>query len=117
MPVLHSSLSYALTPGRSREDQHFDKGPNLLTSTLIAIDKVIYPNMTWQLIEAEWRIYASVTLTTIGSNNGLSPGRRQAIIRTNAGMLLMEPLGTNFSEFLIKIHSFSFKKMYSVSMC
>ena len=37
-------------------------------------------------------------LTIIGSDNGLSPGRRQAIIRTNAGILLIRPLGTNFSE-------------------
>ena len=39
-------------------------------------------------------------LTSIGSDNGLSPGRRQAIIRTNAGILLIRPLGTHFSEFL-----------------
>ena len=51
-------------------------------------------------------------LTTIGSDNGLSPGRRQAIIRTNAGILLIEPLGTNFNEILIKIHIFSFKKIH-----
>ena len=51
-------------------------------------------------------------LTIIVSDNGLSPGRRQAIIWTNAGMLLIGPLGTNFSEILIKIHTFSFKKMY-----
>ena len=38
-------------------------------------------------------------LTSIGSGNGLSPGRRQAIIRTNAGILLIRPLGTNFSAF------------------
>ena len=50
-------------------------------------------------------------LTSIGSDNGLSPGRRQAIIRTNAGILLIRPLGTNFSEFLVKILIFSFKKM------
>ena len=35
----------------------------------------------------------------IGSYNGLSPGRRQAIIRTNAGTLLIGALGTNFNEF------------------
>ena len=40
-------------------------------------------------------------LTIIGSDNGLSPGRRHAIIRTNAGILLTRPLGTNFSEILI----------------
>ena len=51
-------------------------------------------------------------LTIIGSDNGLLPGRRQAIIWTNDGILLTEPLGTNFSEILIKIHTFSFKKMH-----
>ena len=34
-------------------------------------------------------------LTTIGSDNGLSPGRRQAIIWSNAGILLIGSLGTN----------------------
>ena len=38
----------------------------------------------------------------IGSDDGLSPCRRQAIIRTNAGILLFGALGTNFSEILIK---------------
>ena len=51
-------------------------------------------------------------LTIIGSDNGLSPGRRQAIIWTNAGILLIGPLGTNFSEILIAIEAFSFKKMH-----
>ena len=50
-------------------------------------------------------------LIIIGSDNGLSPGWRQAIIWTNAGILLIEPLGTNFSEILIEILTFSFKKM------
>ena len=50
-------------------------------------------------------------ITIIGSDNGLSPGRRQAIIRTNAGLLLIGPLGTNFSEILIEILTFSFKKL------
>ena len=50
-------------------------------------------------------------LTIIGSDIGLSPGRRQAIIWTNAGILLIGPLGTNFSENLIEILTFSFTKM------
>ena len=50
-------------------------------------------------------------LTIIGSDNGLSPGRRQTIIWTNAGILLFGPLGSNFSEILIEIDTFSFKKM------
>ena len=51
-------------------------------------------------------------LTSIGSDNGLSPGRRQAIIWINAGILLIRPLRTNFSEILIKIDTFSFKKIH-----
>ena len=51
-------------------------------------------------------------LAIIGSDNGLSPGRRQAIIWTNAGILLIGPWGTNFSELLIGIHTFSFKKIH-----
>ena len=41
-------------------------------------------------------------LTIIGSDNSVSHGRHQAIIWTNEGILLIGPLGTNFSEILIK---------------
>ena len=51
-------------------------------------------------------------LTIIGSDIGLSPGRRQAIIWTNAGILLIWPLGINFIEILIEIQIFPFKKMH-----
>ena len=50
--------------------------------------------------------------TSIDLDNGLLPGRRQAIIWTNAGILLIGPLGTNVSEILIEIHILSFKKMH-----
>ena len=60
-------------------------------------------------------------LTIIGSDNGLSPGQRQAIIWTNAAILLIEPLGTNFGEMLIEIQTFSSKtirlKMSSAKFC
>ena len=46
-------------------------------------------------------LYASVNQVSIGSDNGLSPGRRQAIIWTNAGLLLIGLLGTKLSEILI----------------
>ena len=42
-------------------------------------------------------------VTIIGSDSGLSPGRRQAIIWTNTGILLIGPLGINFSEIWIEI--------------
>ena len=51
-------------------------------------------------------------LTIICSDNGLSPGRRQAITWTNVGILLIGPLGTNFSGMSIEIHTFSFKKIH-----
>ena len=50
-------------------------------------------------------------LAIIGWDNGLSPGRRQAIIWINAGILLIGPLGTNFIEILIEILTFSLKKI------
>ena len=44
-------------------------------------------------------------LTINGSNNGLSPGWRQAIIWTIDGILLIGALGTNFSEIFGKYQS------------
>ena len=57
-------------------------------------------------------IYVSKPIN-IGSDNGLSTRQCQAIIWTNAWILLNEPLGTNFSEILIETQTFSFtKKMH-----
>ena len=60
-------------------------------------------------------------LTIICSDNGLSPGRCQAIIWNNAGIVLIRILDTSFSEILSEIHTFSFRKMYlkisSVKFC
>ena len=50
-------------------------------------------------------------LTSIASDNGLSPRRHQAIIWNSAGISLIGPLGTNFSEISIEIHTFSLKKI------
>ena len=58
------------------------------------------------LIEAGWRIYASLSYTIVGSDKGL------AIIWPNAGLLSIWPFGTNFNEITIKIRKFSFKKMH-----
>ena len=51
-------------------------------------------------------------LTIIGSDDGLLPGQRQAIIWTNAGILIFGPLGSYFCEIVIEIDTFSFKKMH-----
>ena len=77
---------------------------------------------TWESVPMTRRLYLThwgrVThicvskLSTLGSDNGLSPDLRQAIIWTNAGILLIGPLGTSFSEIEIEIHAFSLKKMH-----
>ena len=51
-------------------------------------------------------------LIIIGSDNGLSPDRRQAIIWTNAGLLSIGPLRTYFSENVIKMQQLSLKKIH-----
>ena len=89
-------------------------------STHLLVKKSISSNRCQILLTAaERRICRSKfticrsKFTNIGSDNGFSPGGRQAEpIRTNAGILLIGPLVSNFSELLIKIYIFSFKKTH-----
>ena len=73
----------------------------------------------WQLsvqpvmkISSKRRHFRFSVCQQTGSDNGLPPDWRQAIIWKNAGILLIGPLETNFSEIVIKIHTLSFKKMH-----
>ena len=59
-----------------------------------------------QLIQAEWRIYASSTHAITSSVNGLTPIRRQAIIWTSAVLLSIGPLGINLNQIVFKIQTF-----------
>ena len=74
--------------------------------------------MTWnnadtnEVLLFHWCTYASLNGVIIGSGNGLSPIRRQTITWTNADSLSIEPLGTNFSEILIKIQTFSLTSVH-----
>ena len=70
------------------------------------------PTDLFELLEAEWRIYSSATQDIIGSDNGMSPGRCQAIIWSNAGIMSIGPLGTNFSEIFIEIYTFILMEMH-----
>ena len=49
-------------------------------------------------------------LFMIGSDNGWVPGQCVAIICTNAEILLIWSLATNYNEILSEIHTFSFKE-------
>ena len=73
------------------------------------------PSIISQLWLTHWGRVTHIcvsNLTIIGSDNGLSPGRRQAIIWTNVGILLIGPLGTNLSDIWIGIQTFSVKKIH-----
>ena len=54
--------------------------------------------MRQQVIDAEWRIYASVNYAIIGSDN-------------DDGLLSIRPQGTYFNEILFGIQKFSLRKM------
>ena len=54
---------------------------------------------------------------SIGSGNGLSPVRHQAITCTNAALLSIGPLGTGFSEIGIKNEKCPFIKMHLKMSC
>ena len=53
----------------------------------------------------------------IGPDKGMSPVQHQTMIRTNAGSLLIWPLGPNFNEICIKIRNFSFKCIKKYQLC
>ena len=63
-------------------------------------------------------IHIYVSKIIIDSDNGLSPGRHQAIIRTNVRILVIVPLGINLSDFFfIKINTFTLKDAFETVVC
>ena len=85
----------------------------LCCKSLQAVKQTVALQVIWDAV-IHWGRVTHIwvdNITSIGSDNGLSPGRRQAIIWTNAGILLIGPLETNFSEISVEILTFSFKKM------
>ena len=69
-------------------------------------------NLFMRMVLTHWGRVSVGKLTIVGSDYGLSPARRQAITWSNAGIWLIGPLGTNFSEIVIGIQTFSFMKMH-----
>ena len=58
------------------------------------VDLATVLSLTWESHTSKDGLYIET---------GLGPIRRQAFIWTSAGLLSIGPLGTNFSEILIKI--------------
>ena len=112
-------------PLRNLARKGLRSSPNGLMSeanvTAVAGDADVQAERNWKRsVTPDWGLlthWGQVThicvskLAIIGSDNGLSPERRQAITWTNAGILLIGPLGTNFGEILIEIQTFSLKKI------
>ena len=90
---------------------NMDSVPEGINFNQIPLYLMVSPGFN-ELTHWGWVTHICVSdLTIIGSDNGLSLGRRQAIIRTNAGISVKKTLGTSFNKILIKIILFSFKKM------
>ena len=82
-------------------------------SLLHKVFKQLHVHISIVLTHWGWVTHICISkLSITGSDNGLLPGRHQAIIWTNAEILSIKPIGTNFNEILIKIHKFSFNKMH-----
>ena len=77
----------------------------------ICVRSINYINMTLRKHQFDGVNRNPVLLCQV-SPNGVSPVRSQAIIWTNAEILLTGPWGTNCSEIFIEIHTFSFKKIH-----
>ena len=76
----------------------------LLKSFLFERQRPVYPALL-----THW---GRVMHICVGKLIIIAPGRCQAIILTNDGILLIGLVGTNFNEILIEIHTFSVKKMH-----
>ena len=83
--------------------------------TIIMVRRLItWYFLCWWLTYWGWVTRICVNkLTITGSDNGLSPGRRQDIIWTNARILLIWHLGTKFIKIFIEIHISLLKKTHS----
>ena len=98
-----------------RSNMNFDTIVSFTISTFLKGCRQVFETSYETFFLTHWGRVTHICvskLTTIASDNGLSPGRRQAIIWTSAGLLLIgPPLGTNFSEISIETITFSLKKM------
>ena len=94
----------------SHSDEKKKKWLDFMSKILYIFSEIFLRMCSLSCVINSLRPSDAYNLTIIGPDNGLSPGRRQAIIWTNAGILLIGPWGTNFSEILIGIHAFHSRK-------
>ena len=122
--IIHVMLNYTETleirvdifclslHAKHHSDQYFSNLHGVTCKTFVTPS--IFSEHTRMISLTHWGRVTHIcvgNIIIIGSDNGLSPGRRQAIIWNNAGILLIGTLGTNSSEILNEIHPFSLKKI------
>ena len=73
---------------------------------------IVESSHSWQKVKiTHWGRVTHICVRKLNIH-GSDYGRHQAIIWTNAGILLIGPLGPNFIEILIAIQTFSFKEIH-----
>ena len=99
----------------------FCEGNALVTSVKHSPQKLLFTKILTSLFNlsppSAMYMHQSVSWVSIGSDNGLSPIQRQAIILASAVLMTIGPIGINFNEILIKIPNFSFTKMHVNILC
>ena len=83
----------------------------LFLANFLTFEESEYIFDDWEFIHQGWVTHIFVSKEAIiGSDNNLSPNRRQIIIWTSAGVFLVGRLGTHFSKILFKIQQFPSKR-------
>ena len=98
----------------TRKIRRYRDGLKFITNILLLVVQHSYIKTTAD-ISTHWSLTTHICVNKLDNHwfdNGLLPVRRQDIIWTNAGILVIGPTGTKFNETLIQIHTFSFKKMH-----
>ena len=74
---------------------------------------VLWLLMPWLLTLINWSLsFMRMDFNSLRPSGAYICVGNLTIIGSNAGILLIGPLGTNFIEMLIEIHTFSFKKIH-----
>ena len=111
--ILTQVMAWCLCSAKSLHDLMLNYN-KLLEQISVELLNLSFKKMRLNVSSAKWQVTHICVgkLTILGSDNGLSPGRRQAIIGTNIRILLIWPLRTNFSDILIGIQTLSFRKIH-----
>ena len=121
--LIHTSLTF-WAPSQYKDRfsrygySHNNENPFTGKTAFLYWDGPLIPLVSWSCritsCISQWGRVTRIcvgNVTIISSDNGLSPGRRQVIIWTSAGILLIGPLRIN-NEILFGVQTFPFTKIH-----